>query len=616
MECRGGATRARSIAGVFEAALACVLAVLAAACGPGAGPQARRAYAPDLSLRSPAPIADSALASPLLIESHSSACERLAALRSEAPLARTFSFLGGAGVGRGGEPWMAIDVASSPYAHVALGEDFRLDSLEEFWTKAQEARARGEISGAQWAVLLAARQAWEWTGIEWPLRELQLRATNAKVAEAFPGVFGEPGPPNKAFASGLVRKLGPSENLLLDRDALPAFLARTNLFVDGSWTSFAEDVLRSLGAAVRSYALDPARPANQRACSFALLQRSFAQLIALKGFVGLRTERVAGRPWSRTAPIDSARLGFEKRAQPGAFIEAKTGTRIVLAADRIASYDPTIDPVGTGRLRLAPRLPMSDGSDLSTASDEPAKVDDELAFLRAMALAFEGTSPAAPWVPSLDLYMLGDVRSTQNRAVLPDQMHALAAGLFVVAMKNLAVERLIPVAAGGRAARSGEDPSGVVLAAGKPGQRTIRLGDTVALIEAIVSMDQALLAFARPDISRETWTRLLPFYQPQTQMSLFGPILFSDAELRASLPGQASEATLKHGLDRLKLPLAALALKLLDAGVAEMEWDPDRGFGRPLARPRPEFLSRAKFALARLAANARSPALAERARKL
>jgi hypothetical protein len=514
---------------------------------------------------------------------------------------------------------MAIDIAASPFAQLALGEKFQLGSLEGFLQLAQAARDRGEIGDGKWALVVAARDAWRVAGVEWPLRKMQIAATNEKIAEAFPGIFGDAGSPAKALAALLLGKLLPGADLLRDPEALGALMTRTLLFGASDWPGFADDVERSLAASVRSYAFDPSQPALERACSFALMQRAFAQMVALKGFTGLRARAEPGRAWSQTDPVDADRLGLNKQIRFGAFVAARTGARAALSAEAIAGYDPA----SAERVLLASTVPVADGDGAGAADASgpapagAANTAGDVAFLRAMGLYFEATSPAAPWARDPSRYMLGDVQLPQNRAVIPDEAQALAVGLFALELKNLAASRLVPIVEAGRAARASEAPSGVVLTAGAgPLAKIVRLGDVAALIEVVAQVDQAMSAFARPGTTPETWASLVPFYSRATMASVFGPILFTEAELRAAVPASALGKSLKESLDRLKLPLAALALRLASAGAGEIEWDPASGFGASRLPMAPELRQRAQGALLRLAEDAQSSALAARARDL
>lgn len=597
---------------LFNITLVLFGAVFTFGCGPGPGTVPAARPVPDLSRESADATSPSALRSPLLAEG-SDACVRWRDLSSARPGTRARGFAHVADMGRAPEgPWMAIDLSLSPFSQLVLGETFAVDSLHVFLEKAAEARAKGELGFVEWAAVVAARETWRTGGIETPLRYLQLRATHDRLEQAFPGVFGNPKPPSGALAALLMSKIDPGRDVWGQDGVAVAALTRTPLFAATDWSEFSKEVELSLAASVRSSVSDARVPVLARTCSFLIQQRAFAQLISLKGFTGVQTHQGPNERWARTTKIDTATLSLAKEIRPGAWVGAN-GARRALSAQEIAQYSPA-----SGLLRLARSTPWSSVAP-ADADESGSSLADEIAFLRATALFYEWSSPASPWAGATPPeFLFGDVQSPATRAIAPADANALAAGLFVMQLKNLAATRIVPIGSDGRPVSAGQPASGAIAVHGAGADRSVRLQDALGLLDTVIVMDEALESFARANRPRESWKDFVSFYSTSVMASLFGPLLFTEAELRAAVPPEALGGSLKENLAKLKFPLVQSSLRLIDAGVSELPWSERGGF----ARPQPgssisaELREQARATLGRAAASTRSSALADRVRGL
>ncbi|MCM2278155.1 MAG: hypothetical protein NDJ89_08770 [Oligoflexia bacterium] len=525
------------------------------------------------------------------------ACERLESLVASAASGPRYSLFGALEEGDG-EPAAggvgvqgAIDVTKSPFTQLFLGETFKLDSPDGFFEKARAEYEAGRLSRVKWFALKAARL--------FPkiFRKLQLDATHEKVAEAFPGIFGEPGAIQGSLYFSLASRSGglPPESAREAgelREALPVLSADLPLFPGESFEGLAEDARESLGAAVTSLNEDAStvEGRRERLCGLVLWQRSFAQLLTLKGY---RVPRLEGRAFPKIeAPEKSGEA--ERIELGGAFIDPDRDTNIALSAETLQTYDPASGRV----LEVTSRTPEGiAGKPVQTRGGAAA----QLALLESLVHFYEATSPAGSWFENLDRPVLGNLTAPGSRAILPHEMHSLALGMMVMSFKNVAQFHIVKVNAAGTPLRKGQSAAGIALLdRGASGRQIIPLPSVLSLIRSQVYLDHALSRLAARPASE--WAEKSPAYT---------------AELLAKLTG-SDASSLRSGLGKLSLPLALLVLQFSSASGecrSELEWNLDTGKRAAQGACDARLDAERREALELLGRHAQAPLLMRRARE-
>lgn len=533
------------------------------------------------------------VASPLLRE-EASACERLEELQSmpfHGARYSVFSYLGAADEGAGVSG--AIDVRKSPFTQLFMGETFKLDTPDEFYDKARAEYKAGRLSRIKWYALKAARLFPDL------FRKLQLSATNEKIAEGFPGIFGQAGPVEGSLFYKLAARsggLGDGRDAAELRDLSSILSADLPLFAGRRWEGSAEDFRESYAAAAASLgkSAESHEGRRERLCGFVLWQRAFAQLLAMKGYRSLRPQdEPAGRSFAPVSDEAATRVPVG-----GAFIVPGTYDSVVLDAELIQSYDPA----NGSRLAVVSRPPEGffegmTGSLLQSAGN----VDTQLSVLETLVHAFEATSPAGPWFEGGERrYILGDLVAEGSRALVPHETHSLALGLMVMSFKNVAALNIVKVNAAGTRLSGNQSAAGIALL-DDPGasREEIPLRRVLKLIRASAYLEQALGKLAARDAAH--WSARSPVYTEK---------------LLAQLAG-ADAASLKSSLGKLTLPLALLALQYSGpSGECRLELDWDLETGKRVAQGRCDRELEAEYrsALELLGQQAQSPLLIRRAK--
>ncbi|HEX4923047.1 MAG TPA: hypothetical protein VFV50_03140 [Bdellovibrionales bacterium] len=493
----------------------------------------------------------------------------------------------------------ALDISESPFAQLYFGEKFVLDTPEEFLKKVEAEYQAGNISELEYRTIQAAKL------IPSLLRTLQYKATNDKIAEAFPGVFGETGPMDKALFWLLTNKAAPGAFKLNDHAKLVT--ARVPLFTSADWSEFSEDQRLSLSGVVSSV-LAPANTIdgiNEKLCGLVLWQRAFAQLLALKGYTQpemVKNEVNGTIIKKKLLKLSSSNEGFKKSPRPGAFIEAKAGTSVIFDSAELAAYDPA-----KKLMRIAAQVPAGG------TQKQAGTLDDTLALMEGLTYMYAATSPAAPWVKKSDDYVVGDMTSTSTKHLLPHDVHSLALGLLRVNLKNLAALHVIQTNDKGAELAAGEKAAGFIPVEAR--DKGVSLSHVIRLTRIAVYLDQALEYFSAN--SPETWQKLHPLYDRKTLAALIGETMFSKDELAKLLTPAELEQILNATLVKFRLPLASLLLQMATGPkcVSHLEWDLKTGSRKPTRFCDQAEAKDARAALRLLAQHIRSPLLFQKAGK-
>lgn len=542
--------------------LSAILAL--AACAPKRAPEAERAVVADLAGGTQAAVA------PLIGELERSpitACERLAELaQADKPQGRAqFAYLGQMTP----DGQIALDLSASPFVQMYIGENFKVDSDEEFLAKIEAAFKAGQLPEEKYKMIMAMKEKGELHAVKFPM-------INAGLEETFPGVFGAAKPMQKALHALLLSKVAKLEELD-PRAMAEALLARAPLFpADRSWNSWAEDSRRSLAAAARGFrdASAANSPLQERVCSLVLYQRSFAQLLQIKGYQ--RAELTAE---GKVEPLSKDMPEFKKQALAGAVMDLQAGTNVMLEPSALMNYNPAM------RVLMLAKVTPEPGD----VQRVPADLGESLAFLEGMVHMYAATAP-------VDGAVTGDIRA-RNRAILPQEAHSLALGVLMMQLKNLAGIHVKMVDGKGVLAVDEKSAIGAVLASvQKQGSSEVRvkLVDVLRLLKSISYLDQALTSLQRYG-SAELASRA-PVYSEGVQRQLFGFLL--------------------PKLKMLKLPLVLLASRMAEGThcVAETNWDLASGKVQPLAVCAAETRAQFKEVMGIVAADTNSRWLQQKSR--
>jgi hypothetical protein len=492
------------------------------------------------------------------------ACERLQQLSEISSAGPHFSYLAGLELQRG--VWMgAVEISESPFTQLILGEKFAAGDEEAFYERAREERAAGRIGAMKWFFVNFMRTIGA-------LRTVQYSATNDKLAQNFPGIFGKVGKLEGSLPFRLAGRAAPLSRME-PKEVIAVLEAKIPLFPgDGSWSSFAKESRLSLGAALGGLGQGPGR---ERLCAQVLLHQHFAQLLRIKGHQSpailppLRNGRV-----SRVEELSRSQPEFRTVEVSGALFDLAAGRSVMLPNEEISGYDPSRRLLGVTALVPNGRVSSAAGG-----------LSEALSLMEALAFGFELSSPASP-LAQRQGYLYGDVSEEEGRALLPAEAHALSLGLLTMHFKNLAFLHIRKVNGEGSALREGEQAAGIMLASDHGLDSVeVRLSEVIRFTRVVSHLDRELSRFSgRPAAE---WEVLNPVYDRKTQAAVFGRAIFSAEELEELLGPQAQAPALKDNLVALKLPLALL-LSRMGTGpagcISIMEWHSQVGQTRPLVR--------------------------------
>lgn len=582
--------------------------VLMQSCAPKGELQSQRADIKDLSAMdsSAANIIVSPLVSAVQEPQDKSACARvneLAARKLEAPAGR-FSYLGSlhSKDRNGGKSFSgSIALNESPFSQFVLGESFQVDDDAGFYEKAKKEHDAGNIGGMKWFLV----KFMKFMGL---LSIVKYSATNDKLNEAFPGMFGEESPMDGSLHWSLARKAA-NINALSTEQIQAALTKKLPLFsADGSWSSWAEDSRENLTAAVKALNSDAHDEASEkeRLCALTLMHQNFASLLSLRGFVAPEMQAGAGGTMSMVK-LSSSHSEFAKKQSFGGFFDQAVRQSVVLTNDGIQQYDPS-----------AKFMPLTKNTPNGLIQKEAGTVSDGLAAMEALLYAFEASSPASPWIKDAKDYRFGDVTNAASPALLPAEAHALSLGLLTVQFKNLAALYLKKVNARGQELRAGESAAGIMVVSGEGahGASIVKLDDIMRFAQVVSYLENALKRFSTK--GADEWAAMNPVYSRKTLAALMGKAMFSDDELSKLLSPAERANVLKDNLKLLKLPLALLLSQLGSdkACVSELEWNLQTGERRPLGACSAEQEEKLAEVFGVMARDTGAPVLLRRAEKL
>lgn len=610
------------------------------ACSKNKRVETNRTLIPDLGalgVSEPALII-SPLASSIEDQATPGACERLSVLRHELAmsndsLAPRFSFVSELFSDKKGLK-AAVEIDESPFTQLFLGEKFQVDDEETFYKKAKAEREAGNIGFMKWMVVKFMKAIGSMKTIQYP-------ATNDKLEEAFPGIFGEAVGAEKSLSWKIAQRAADSRAVSTP-DTSEILTTRVQLFPgNGSWNDYETSQRTSLAAAAKAY---KGGDQKEKLCAMILMQQNFAQLLRIKGHnapVSLAPAR--GKKHARIEKLSSSNPAFQKREIPGAFFDVLSKRSIVLENESIKTYDPA-----QKRVSVTSQVPSG------SVSYEAGKLNDALSLMEALLHSYEATSPAASWLKSDEDYVLGDILVSE-KAILPAEAHALALGLMTVHFKNLAALNIKKVDKDGRDASLGGMPAGILLASDSNAANVyrVRLVDAIRFARVVFYFDNALRQFSKKQPGE--WQAMNPSYDLKTMASLFGTTVFtkeqlegmylkqedisqacidagkaagreyeecllSERKLRAAIVENLVKGnSLRDNLRALKLPLAML-LSQLGTGragcVVEVEWDAISGRRVPGAACAPETKGELADLFEIMARDTRSPVLLKKARDL
>lgn len=541
---------------------------------------------------SPAPSDVKALLTPLkpLLESDEpmKACERLEQLGKENREGKeAFSYLGWAGMN--GETSVGhVELKESPFTQLVLGEKFAVDNFESFFEKARKEYEAGRLSATKWLILKTINA----TGIG---REKALfSATNDKLAEKFPGIFGESLTLQSSLHFGLAQR---AAGMPLKADAAVAKILSTKMPLfpgNRTWQDSAAASRATILAAARGFReATTAAPEHvaERLCATVLLNQSFAQLLRIKGLKApVILDGEPGAP-SRLEKLSSANKEFAKREVTGAVFDLKALKPVYLENEAIRKYDPAQPDQS---LLTVSSAPPGDGK-----KSGPGTLGDSLAFMEAMLFAYEATSPASEQAERR--YLLGDIAAEGSAAVLPAEMHSLALGLLTMQLKNVAGLHIKEIKANGSLKREKETAAGIVVTArplppGAGGSAEVHLADAVRLARVALFLESSLLRLGQKDPAQ--MKALNDAYSP---------------EVLATLEG------LRQKLATLKFPVVLLMSQMAtskEGCFSALEWNLDTGERKPLGQCSREEKLAAADAFELLGRDAKATLLLQKAQEL
>ena len=433
-----------------------------------------------------------------------------------------------------------VEVALNPFVQFALSsERLKRDDPKAFIKQVEDAHAKGEISGLQWAAFVAVREVYQATGSTWGLIKFQTKAINQKIAATFPGVLGGGNELEKSLPYLLIRKfdggIDPANSEIQKTLAASLPLITSDIH---------NDMRESLGAAIHNYPLNQNLNDSQRAASFVLFQRLFSQLLLLKGHTAVKF--VVKDNLSSVPQLTDDKASFDSQIRNGYFMDPKTGKNLALTTEDIATYDPS-------------KRPLLLASDLTGSL---ASLATELNVTIATALAFEASSPAAYFVNGPSQYIFGDVTSLTNRAIVPAEAHSLSFGLTVMNLKNISARHIAVVNEKGQDITvAGGDPAGMSLFEIQNGEKVVKLENVLKMIELNLQLDVALDQIISKHESNPTELKAMNS-------------LYNEPAVIAGMQD------LRQKLSTMRFPLYLLTMRLVLNDCETLGWSADKGFSR------------------------------------
>lgn len=454
----------------------------------------------------------------------------------------------------------ALSIAESPFVQVVLGEKFKVDDVEEFYKKAKAEYEAGKLSGVKWLVVKFMHSIGS-------LKSIQYSATNDKLEEKFPGLFGEMGSVESSLHWSLVKR-AVNEAEIGSTKTAKILTAKIPLFPgDRSWEAFAESAQKSLAAAAKGM---ESTDAKEKLCSLVLFHQSFAQLLRLKGYSAPQIlERDRSAIVSHLEKLSSTNPEFQKNEKYGSFMSLRSAETVVLDNEDISQYDPT-----KGILSITSKI--NDGLE----SKEPANLIGSLSLMEALISNFEATSPASPWIKN---YFLGDIQG-EGKAILPAEANTLALGLLTIHFKNLAALHIRKITADGRIAGEKDPVAGVLFVSNFPQKNIakVKLAELVRFALVISYFENALNNFIK--IGAEEVLKKNEGYKIATLVSLFGKNMFTKEQLTQLDPKAdvsiLDRMSLIDNLRALKFPVAVLMSRLASSEkgcFSELNWNITNG---------------------------------------
>ncbi len=567
-------------------------ALILTACSPGVNKKSDRVEFVSAAVRH-----DARVDSPLLTsvdQGSEGACERVDYLAKQA-LNSNEKYSVFADISGGNA---RMNVSENPLAQLILGEKFKLSTEDEFFQLVKDEYAKGNIGFFKMFFVRVLK----FVGA---IDMVQYSATNDKIAESFPGIFGDSGELNKALLYKLslraVKQQAPADLNSILTKKLPLFSGVT-------WSDFTADSRLSLSAAIRAWRSDDLR---ERACAYVLLHRGFAQMIAIKGY---HSPEIKGDSVEKISKPDTE---FKTIVRSGGFVKSSTNQAIALTPDEIKDYDPEKDT-----LRPRAQLPFV-GS-----NDSGGSLGDALAMMEGMLFHYETTSPASPWVDvkfqtvrkqekklingawvvtgektERDIvssnYMLGDISAESGIAVLPTDANSLSLGLVMVHLKNLKANHIKMVTRLGVLAGEKDPVAGIVLSeTGASDRAEVNLDSVLRLMRVTAYLEGALSRFDQR--TAEEWAKINEAYS---------------SDLLNALNGDGGA---REGLNKLKLGAVVLINEFIKDGrcASQLDWDLRSGARRAVSACTAKQQKEIADALEVLARSTHSEALFKRADSL
>ena len=359
----------------FSPILFALVALGCFGCAPKNAQEAKRSHIEEMNgITGQAAI--SPLAASLDAPNMPRACERLKELEREQLNVKGPAFRYFHSLYRKENAWQgALEIEDSPFVQLFFGEKFVVDSNDGFLERAKKEHAAGHIGGMKFFFVRMMHAIGA-------TKMVQVPATNSKLEEAFPGVFGLPGPVETSLHWKLASR---AANDAIHADDTSILTARIPLFANAeNWDAYAEGTRLSLAAAINSFRKEDS--GRERLCGLVLLHQNFAQLLTLKGYEAAKVQA----PFRRNYPSRIEKLGitapeFEKVAKPGAFFDLQSRKPVVLENEQIKAYDP--------RKPLAISAAIPDGSPSApgTFSDSLALMESLVLFAFLIGLSLQGS---------------------------------------------------------------------------------------------------------------------------------------------------------------------------------------------------------------------------------
>ena len=434
----------------------------------------------------------------------------------------------------------AIDIAESPFTQFILGEKFVNGSEEDFYKKAKEERDAGRIGDMKWFFLKFMKGLGS-------LRSVQHSATNDKLEEAFPGIFGDTASLDKSLFLSLANRAAPLHKIG-PKQSQEILTTTVSLFpLEQNWSQYPSEVRLNLGSALNGWREGTSE--KEKLCSLVLLHHHFAQLLRIKGH---NTPTLYYSRWKKSPAyieeLSSSQPEFKTEEVPGAFYDWNAKQAVVVSNESITSYDPRNQAFG-----ITSQMPQG------KAEAKPGDLGDSLSLMEALAYSFEASSPASPFVDA-NGYFFGDVQAPGGSALLPSEAHSLALGLLSMNFKNLAALHIRKVNGKGLLVQDPSAAAGIVLGRNwKENISELHLMDVIRLARVVSYLDVAMNRFRAKE--PKDWEEMNPVYNKKTLASLMGPALFTEEELSNILTPSERSSVLKDNLKALKFPLALLLSK-------------------------------------------------------